>query len=68
MERYPEVRVQLTLSDRPNGPLEEGVDLALQVGSLPAPVPLYAVYAHRELSATVRVFVEFLEQYFLTHA
>ena len=34
----------------------------------PAPVPLYAVYAHRELSATVRVFVEFLEQYFLTHA
>ncbi len=180
-ERYPEARVQLTLSDRPHGPLEEGVDLALQVGSLPAsslvarqvaevrlivcgapgyflrrgepaspavldahnclryshgtrkgrwlfrdgvidslvrvqgdfeastgdavrmaaltghglaqlpsymvradlasgrlratlevfapaPVPLYAVYAHRELSATVRIFVEFLEQYFLTHA
>ncbi len=180
-ELYPDVKVQLTLSDRPHGPLEEGVDLALHVGNLPdssmvarqvaevrlivcgapgyfsrhgepaspaalrahnclryshgtrkglwlfrdgavdslvrvqgdfeastgdavrmaaltghglaqlpgymvrgdlasgqlratlaayapAPVPLYAVYAHRELAATVRVFVEFLTQYFQTHA
>lgn len=179
-ELYPEVRVQLTLSDRPHSPLEEGVDLALCIGSLsdsslvarqiastqliicgaphyfvrhgepttpadlsthnclryshgarkgmwlfkdgavdtatrvqgdfeastgdavrmaaltghglaqlpsymvradlasgqlratlqayaPAPVPLYAVYAHREQSATVRVFVEFLEHHFHTH-
>lgn len=176
-ELYPDVQVQLTLSDRPHGPLEEGVDLALHVGNLPdsslvarqvaevrliicaaphyfvrhgepkqpadlaehnclryshgarkgmwlyreqgvdhqirvqgdfeastgdavrmaaltghgvaqlpsymvradlasgqlratleayspAPIPLYAVYAHRELSATVRIFVEFLEQHF----
>ena len=34
----------------------------------PAPVPPYAVYAHRELSATVRVFIEFLERHFHTHA
>ncbi|MGD9600545.1 MAG: LysR family transcriptional regulator [Gammaproteobacteria bacterium] len=180
-ELYPQVQVQLTLSDRPHGPLEEGVDLALHVGALPdsslvarqiaevrlivcgapayfarhgepatpaalvahnclrysqgarkgmwlfreegrtapmrvhgdfeattgdavrmaaltghglaqlpsymlradlangslretladfapAPVPLYAVYAHRELSATVRVFIEFLERHFHTHA
>ncbi len=179
-EAYPEVRVQLTLSDRPQGPLEEGVDLTLHVGSLPdsslvarqiaevklvvcsapvyfarhgepntptalathnclrytqgarkgmwlfreggrdeamrvngdfeastgdavrtaaltghglaqlpsymvrddlangalratleryapSPVPLYAVYAHREHSATVRLFVEFLERHFHTH-
>jgi len=179
-ERYPDVQVQLTLSDRPHGPLEEGVDLSLHIGALPdsslvarqiaevqltvcgapgyfarhgepatpaalashnclryshgtrkgmwlfrdglidslvrvqgdfeastgdavrmaaltghglaqlprymlradlasgalretlapyapAPVPLYAVYAHRELSATVRVFVEFLERHFHTH-
>jgi DNA-binding transcriptional LysR family regulator len=177
-ELYPDVQVQLTLSDRPHGPLEEGVDLALHVGVLadsslvarqiaevkliicaapayfvrhgeprtpadlsehnclryshgarkgmwlfkdqandntsvrvqgdfeastgdavrmaaltghglaqlpsymvrgdlangllratleafaPTPVPLYAVYAHRELSATVRLFIEFLEQHF----
>ena len=33
-ELYPEVRVQLTLSDHPHGLLEEGVDLALQIGPL----------------------------------
>ncbi|MBI2801413.1 MAG: LysR family transcriptional regulator [Gammaproteobacteria bacterium] len=176
-ERYPDVQVQLTLSDRAHGPLEEGVDLALHIGGLPdssliarqiaevqlivcgapayfarhgepqtpadlaahnclrysqgarkgmwlfhgdngdlpmrvhgdfeastgdavrmaalsghglvqlpnymvrgdliaarlratlqaqapAPTPLYVVYAHRELSATVRVFIEYLEQHF----
>ena len=33
-ELYPEVRVQLTLSDHPHGLFEEGVDLALQIGPL----------------------------------
>ena len=33
-ELYPQVRVQLTLSDHPHGLLEEGVDLALQIGPL----------------------------------
>lgn len=180
-EAYPDVQVQLTLSDRPHGPLEEGVDLALHIGNLPdsslvarqvaevqlvvcgapayfarhgepaspaelarhnclrysqgtrkgmwlfrdrlidtlmrvpgdfeastgdavrmaaltghglvqlpsymvrddlargslratldawapSPIPLFVVYAHREISATVRVFVEFLERHFKTGA
>jgi hypothetical protein len=29
------VQVQLTLSDRPHEPLEEGVDPALDIGNLP---------------------------------
>lgn len=32
--RYPEVQVQLTLSDRPVGLMEEGVDIAVQIGPL----------------------------------
>ncbi|MBI5616620.1 MAG: LysR family transcriptional regulator [Gammaproteobacteria bacterium] len=32
--RFPEVQVQLTLSDRPLGLLEEGVDVAIVIGSL----------------------------------
>jgi DNA-binding transcriptional LysR family regulator len=31
---YPEVQVQLTLSDRPVGLMEEGVDVAVQIGAL----------------------------------
>lgn len=30
----------------------------------PDPIPIHAIYAHRELSATVRTFVDFLEQRF----
>lgn len=33
-QRYPAVQVQLTLSDRPLGLLEEGVDVAIQIGAL----------------------------------
>ena len=33
-QRYPEVQVQLNLSDRPVGLMEEGVDVALQIGVL----------------------------------
>jgi len=32
--RYPEVQIQLTLSDRPVGLMEEGVDVAVQIGEL----------------------------------
>jgi DNA-binding transcriptional LysR family regulator len=34
-ERYPQVQVQLTLSDHPHGLLEEGVDIALHIGRVP---------------------------------
>ena len=37
---------------------------AVLTASAPAPVPLYAVYAHRDLSATVRAFVELLAAHF----
>ena len=30
----------------------------------PAPTPLHAIYAHRELSATVRLFIAYLEHHF----
>lgn len=33
-QRYPDVQVQLALSDRPGGLLEEGVDVLLQIGAL----------------------------------
>jgi DNA-binding transcriptional LysR family regulator len=34
-ERYPDVQVKLTLTDRVLDPIEEGVDLALRIGVLP---------------------------------
>ena len=46
------------------GDLAAGRLTATLQAQAPAPTPLYVVYAHREVSATVRVFIEYLEQHF----
>ena len=67
-DRYPELDLEIGVSDRPVDLIQEGLDCALRVGPLevlpdyrPAPSLMSVVYPHnRHLSGKVKVFVDWL--------